>query len=76
MTGLSPRLNLALNTVLLVIWTMGFGMLSYYMSGTLSHHCDVDNWSEDTGIMVCRIYKTLFTFSLLGLYVSLARQPA
>jgi len=39
------------------------------MSGTLANVCDVAHWHEETGIMVCRIYKTLFTFTLVGLYV-------
>jgi len=65
-TGLKAQLNLALNTLLFVLWGMGFGMLAYWMSGTLKHHCDVSNWTDDTGIMVCRIYKALFSFALLG----------
>ena len=72
LTGLSPRLNLALNTILLILWTIGFGLLSYWMSATLNHKCDVLSWHDDTGIMVCRIYKTLFTFSLLGWISTLA----
>lgn len=72
MTGLSPRLNLLLNSILLVLWSIGFGLLSYWMSGTLKHHCDVLSWHDETGIMVCRIYKTLFTFSLLGFISTIA----
>lgn len=67
--GLNPAFNLGLNTCLFVLWGMGFGMLAWWMWGTLTHYCDVLNWNDSTGIMVCRIYKALFTFSLLGLYV-------
>ena len=66
-TGLSPHFNISLNSVLALIWAMGFGMLSYYMWGTLTHYCDTSNWHDGTGVMVCRIYKAVFTFSLLGL---------
>ena len=66
-TGLSPRVNLGLNGLLFVLWAMGFGMLAYWMAGTLTHYCDILNWTDGTGIMVCRIYKSLFTFTLLGL---------
>jgi len=69
MTGLSPRLNLILNTALFCLWGMGFGMLSYYMSPTLGNYCNTKTWENDAGVMVCRIYKTLFTFTFLGLYV-------
>ncbi|KAF1349801.1 hypothetical protein BDV97DRAFT_175619 [Delphinella strobiligena] len=66
-SGLNPLFNLLLNTILATIWAMGFGMLSYYMWHTLTHVCDITNWHDETGIMVCRIYKAVFTFSLLGL---------
>lgn len=67
MTGLSPRVNLILNSVVFGLWTVGFILLSYWMWSTLTHYCNVTNWNDQTGIMVCRIYKALFTFSLLGL---------
>lgn len=70
MTGLSPRLNIVLNSTLLCLWTMGFGMLSYFMSPTLGHYCNTATWENEAGVMVCRIYKALFTFTLVGLYVS------
>jgi len=69
--GLQPRLNIILNSGLAILWAMGFAMLAYYMSGTLAHYCDVDNWNDGTGIMVCRIYKAVFTFALLGLVSTL-----
>ena len=58
------------NGALAFIWLIGFSLLSWWMSGTLTHVCNVANWHEDAGIMVCRIYKSLFTFSLLGVYVA------
>jgi len=70
LTGLSPRLNIVLNSALFSLWGMGFGMLSYFMAPTLGHYCNTSTWENDAGVMVCRIYKTLFTFTLLGLYVS------
>ena len=68
-TGLNPRLNIAINSFLLILWALSWSLLTWFMSGTLSHMCDVENWHEDVGIMVCRIYKALFTFTLVGLYV-------
>lgn len=38
----------------------------------MSHFCDYDNWSEDLGVMVCRIYKALFAFTLVGFVSTLA----
>lgn len=65
--GLNPRFNLAINGFLLVIWAISWSLLTWFMSGTLANMCDVQHWHEDVGIMVCRIYKALFTFTLLGL---------
>ena len=65
--GLNPRLNIAVNAFLLVLWALSWSLLTWYMSGTLANVCDVEHWREDVGIMVCRIYKALFTFALMGL---------
>lgn len=65
--GLNPRLNVALNGFLTLLWTLGWSLLTWYTSKTLANVCDKEHWDADTGIMVCRIYKTLFTFTLLGL---------
>jgi len=64
--GLNPYINVFLNGALFVIWTVSFSMLMYWSSGTLLHVCNVDNWQVDVGIMVCRLYKALFAFALLG----------
>ncbi|KAF2452904.1 hypothetical protein BDY21DRAFT_328532 [Lineolata rhizophorae] len=66
LTGLHPRLNLFINTVLLILWGLGFGLLAWWSSGTLRDACDVKHWHDGTGMMVCRVYKALFAFSLLG----------
>ncbi|KAF7196541.1 hypothetical protein HII31_02269 [Pseudocercospora fuligena] len=71
-SGLNPRLNLAINGFLLILWTLSWCLLTWYMSGTLSNMCDIDHWNEDIGIMVCRIYKTLFTFTLTGFISTIA----
>lgn len=42
------------------------GLLGWNMSGTLFHSCSISNWGNDTGIMICNIYKTLFAFVVIG----------
>jgi hypothetical protein len=68
--GLRPDFNLAVNGFLALVWAVSWSLLTWYMSPTLKNYCDVEHWQEDAGIMVCRIYKALFTFAFLGLYVS------
>lgn len=65
--GLNPRLNLGINGLLAVLWGLSFGLLTWYMSSTLGETCDKEHWNEEVGIMVCRIYKALWTFTLVGL---------
>ncbi|KAF2713737.1 hypothetical protein K504DRAFT_370493, partial [Pleomassaria siparia CBS 279.74] len=59
-------LNTCTNAVLTLIWTLSFALLTWWSSGTLGNVCNRLNWETGTGIMVCRIYKALFSFTLLG----------
>ncbi|KAG9187127.1 hypothetical protein G6011_04998 [Alternaria panax] len=64
--GLSASLNLTLNAVLALLWTVSFALLAWWCSGTLAHVCDAQNWESEVGISVCRMYKAMFSFALLG----------
>ena len=68
--ALNPFFNLTLNIGLSVLWALSWSLLTWNMSGTLTHTCNTENWGDSSGTMVCRIYKALFTFALVGLYVS------
>ena len=48
------------------MWIVGLGLLGWNVAGTLGHVCNTANWASPQGIMVCRIYKALFTFTLLA----------
>lgn len=48
---------------------LGFALLAWNLSGLLSHQCTIANWSSDLGVMVCRIYKALMSFTITGMYV-------
>jgi hypothetical protein len=69
--GLNPTLNTVLNSSLALLWAVGFSLLSWWSSGTLAHVCNTDNWEDDMGVLVCRMYKALFSFSLMGLLSTL-----
>lgn len=58
--------------ILLVLWISGISLLGWNMSGTLGHICNEENWGPDAGLMVCRIYKTLFSFTLFASMSALA----
>ncbi|PSN75168.1 hypothetical protein BS50DRAFT_567884 [Corynespora cassiicola Philippines] len=57
---------MVLNSLLLLLWSVAFALLSWWSAGTLRHVCNKDNWDTTTGITVCREYKALFSFSLFG----------
>ncbi|KAL1976184.1 hypothetical protein VTN31DRAFT_2466 [Thermomyces dupontii] len=65
-SSLSPLLSLTFDFCLLILWGIAFGMLTHGMRDTLTTTCDSNDWGTATGIMICRIYKVLFTFSLLA----------
>jgi hypothetical protein len=66
--GLNPILNTILNSGLTLLWAVAFSLLSWWSSGTLSHVCNKDSWDDELGVSICRLYKALFSFSLLGLF--------
>lgn len=70
--GLNPYLNLMLNGSLAVLWAVSFSLLAWWSSATLASACAVENWESELGQSVCRTYKALFSFALLGLVATLA----
>ncbi|QKX58631.1 uncharacterized protein TRUGW13939_05756 [Talaromyces rugulosus] len=64
---LSPVLSMVLNIILFILWIASIGLLGYSMKGTISVTCDTSNWGTSTGVMVCRLYKTLFSFVVISL---------
>lgn len=69
--GLNPSLNLVLNGSLGVLWAVSFALLAWWSAATLASACAVENWESDLGQSVCRTYKALFSFALLGLVATL-----
>lgn len=37
------------------------------MRGTLTTTCDTTTWGSSTGVMVCQVYKTLFSFMVVAM---------
>lgn len=70
--GLNPSLNLALNGVLAVLWSVSFALLAWWSARTLASACAVKEWESEMGSGICRTYKALFSFALLGMLGTLA----
>ncbi|EXJ76328.1 uncharacterized protein A1O5_00836 [Cladophialophora psammophila CBS 110553] len=69
---LSPLFNLILNVTILIIWAVGYCLLTWNMYGTLGHSCSRANWASDDGMMICRTYKALYSFDVFGLLAQIA----
>ncbi|MCJ1316288.1 hypothetical protein MMC15_001609 [Xylographa vitiligo] len=68
---LKPRTNAFVNGFLSVLWMLGFALLAWNLAGLLSHKCTIENWSSELGVMVCRIYKALMSFTVIGMLATL-----
>jgi hypothetical protein len=69
--GLSALLNTILNSTLFILWSISFALLTWWTSSTLAQVCNIQTWDDSAGIGICRIYKALFSFSLLGVISTL-----
>jgi hypothetical protein len=65
-TFLSPKFNLSLNTTISIFWALGLALLTWSLNPTLHKACDSEHWGSEAGMMVCRVYKTLWSFTLCG----------
>ncbi|EXJ91282.1 hypothetical protein A1O1_04392 [Capronia coronata CBS 617.96] len=70
---LSPLFNLITNLLILTIWTVALALLTWNMYGTLGHSCSRANWASDAGMMVCRTYKALYSFTVFGWVAQVAQ---
>jgi len=72
-TYLSPKFNILLNGTLSVVWILGLGLLSSNVGKSLSKHCDKKTWGGyDSAVGICRDYKALWAFTLIGTVSTLA----
>ena len=64
----SARLNLFVHLVILSLWCAAFGVLSWRLNKmVLSHTCSIKVWETSMGVMVCRLYKAMYSFSAISL---------
>lgn len=59
-------LSLISNSFLLILWAVSFGLLSWNMSKTLQHACPNIDWDNDVALIICRVYKALYSFIVIG----------
>ncbi|KFY68004.1 hypothetical protein V497_00042 [Pseudogymnoascus sp. VKM F-4516 (FW-969)] len=62
-----PAHTLILNGVLLGLWALSLGLLVRLAKATILSQCSAATWNNSTGMMVCRLYQTLFAFIIIAL---------
>lgn len=65
--SLSPRINVWVNTALLMLWCLGLSLLVWNINHLLADKCSIMTWSSERGVMVCRLYKALTAFTIISL---------
>lgn len=61
-------LNLLSHLITVSLWLAALGILSSRLSHmVLSQSCNIDLWQTNMGIMVCRLYKALYSFIVISL---------
>ncbi|KFY11644.1 hypothetical protein V491_07113, partial [Pseudogymnoascus sp. VKM F-3775] len=62
-----PTRTLILNGVLFGLWALSLGLLIHVAKAAITSKCSTTTWNNSTGVMVCRLYKTLFAFTIIAL---------
>jgi len=63
--------NLIANGVLISLWALALGLLINSTKATMMTACSVQTWNNATGMMVCRLYKALFSFEIIAISMSI-----
>ena len=67
-TSLNPRQSIVNDSILTLLWAASLGVLIYYTIRVLSSACP--SWHYTNGILVCDLYKVIFSFTVSGLWVT------
>jgi hypothetical protein len=64
---MTPRTSLIVNGLVFVLWIVGLALITSKIgSMVLGHKCSMPMWVTSTGVMVCRIYKALYSFIVVA----------
>lgn len=67
------KANLFVHAALFLFWVVALSLLTFRLNGmVLSHSCDLTIWRTEMGMMVCRLYKVVYSFSVVCVATALA----
>jgi hypothetical protein len=64
---LKPIVNGAMNAFISTLWIVGFGFLAHAMRYSLTRPCTITMWANNTGVLVCQLYKINFSAAIVGM---------
>ena len=62
-----PSLSAVANGGLTALWVLGFALLTWNIRPLLAKQCTPADWSGDIAMSICRLYKALESFAIIGL---------
>ena len=64
---MTPRTSMIINGLAFILWIIGLSIITAKIgSMVLGHTCAMPMWATEMGVMVCRIYKALYSFIVIG----------
>ncbi|KAI5817792.1 hypothetical protein BZA77DRAFT_26048 [Pyronema omphalodes] len=70
-TRLSPMYLIILDSLLLILWSVGLGLLIRALGRSLNASCTILLWGNDSGVQVCQLFKALVAFVFLSTFMTL-----
>lgn len=66
------KTNLFIHSLLFAFWVVALSLLTIRLNGmVLSRSCDLSIWLTEMGMMVCQLYKVIYSFSVVCLATAL-----
>jgi len=72
--ALNPKFALGFDILILIAWSVAFGLLHRAMHGLIFSDCTAGRWGavEGNGVYVCRLYKATWAFAVAAIVAYLA----
>lgn len=60
-------LNVIVNGFTGIVWIAAFSLLAWRMKSITFRGCTTELWGNDQGILVCQLYKVLFSAAIVAM---------
>ncbi|KAH7357352.1 hypothetical protein BKA66DRAFT_574513 [Pyrenochaeta sp. MPI-SDFR-AT-0127] len=67
-----PLYNTLLNIFIGLLWVVAFILVTIRTHSAIGRSCSKSTWTNAEGVLICRLYKTLFACAIIGCVSSLS----